>query len=399
MRHNQQQMDLLSLRVVAGVWMRGRSGVLRSENLPGRALVADGRAVKKADFEWIQRGVRVGELTFRPVETFGGGTAWPLHQVLWELALTRAKPQAVLANLDAALVVQCPAQRLRELPLSGPLRELLAAPNHPREVLRGLCRIAQVPAAEVARELSALIVLRAARLRAAAGQGPRPQTAPIPAPPAATPPRPAQDPRVVARLQREWSLIQDADDWTVIGASPSMSADTISRACARMQVRYAKLAKDQRLGPEGTQLAGQIAQRVNEAVLRIQRGDARSGQGASPQQLLADAKRLCDARKWDDAAKKLLVARKRTHDPDVLAWLGWAVLHTGPGRVQAGQEQLRLADSMGSVEAGYLLAQRDVETGDLVRAWSRLEAVVRDNPDHADALALLTRVKGQVKRA
>jgi hypothetical protein len=398
-RQTQDQNDLLSMRVVAAVWMRGRSGMVRSGNQAGRALVADGRAVHKADFEWLQRALRAGDLSFRPVETFGGGTAWPLHQMLWELALTRAKPTAVLANLDAALVVQCPAQRLRELPLSGPMRGLLAAPNHPRETLRGVCRSAQVPAAEVARELSALIVLRAARLRAAAGQAPRPVRAPVRAPARPAAKRVVGDPRVVARLKREWSVIQDADDWTVIGASASMSPDTVSRACARMQLRYAKLAKDERLGAEGQALAGQIAARVNEAVQRIQRGDARAGVHATPLQLLAEAKRLCEQRKWDDATKKLMVARKRTHDPDVLAWLGWAVLHTGPGRAQAGEEKLRLADSMGSVEAGYLLAQRDVETGDLVRAWTRLETVVRDNPNHADAVALLGRVKGQVKRA
>ncbi len=57
-------------------------------------------------------------------------------------------------------------------------------------------------------------------------------------------PRPNVDAKTERRLQREWGLLRDADDWTVLGCTPGMAPETVEAAARRMASRYRQLLRE-----------------------------------------------------------------------------------------------------------------------------------------------------------
>ena len=376
--------------------------MLSSPHVPGTARLAEGRPVDDRALQIAIRIAYVGGGEFKPMDVLAG-TSVELSGDLWQCALAAANPESLRAAVDAAWVQRSSATAAARLPIDRSTRRVLAQPNNPRLSLLDLVAGADVPIARVDRELSALVALGFYRLRRAAAQGrKRPRSVPLRD---RTPIARSGDAMVVRRLQRDWQVVRDADDWTVIGASPTMDAETVARACKRMLDRYSQAARDPKASPEARDLATKIRMRVKEAVRNVQSGRAITQVEARLRQdPMGEGRARAKAAEWSVAAKCFAVARRMAETAQNVAWLGWAVYNdpTRPEerRKERGLELLALAESMGghAGEVQLLRARAEAAEGDFVRAWTRLERLVEQDPDDEEARVLLRTVKDQVRR-
>lgn len=344
----------------------------------------------------------VGGAEFEPMDVLAGAGV-ELSTDLWACALAAANPAALANALDAAWVQRSSATAAARLPLSMTTRRVLAQPNSPRHSLLDLIASADVSVSKVDRELSALVAIGFFRMRRAANRGPkRPRSVPLRD---RTPARTASDAMMLRRLERDWALVRDADDWTVIGASPTMAADTVQRACERMTTRYARAENDPNASPEARALAHRIGRRVDEAVENIRGGSAMTQAEARVRKdPMGEGRRQVSAGNWTLAVRCFAMARKLAENASNVAWLGWAT-YNDPTKPEArrksrGLEMLALAESMGghASEVQLLRARADNAEGDLVRAWNRLERLVENDPSDAEAAALLADVRAHIQR-
>lgn len=394
--------DLASLRLLARAWVKGDSGIFSSPVVESSARLLEGKPVDRGSLQAAIRIVYVGEASFEQVEVLANAST-DLAPDLWACAMAAANPEALRDALDAAWVQRSSAVAAVRLPLAMTTRRVLAQPNSPRLTLLDLIASADVPVATVAAELSALVAIGFFRLRRAANRGRhRPRSVPLRK---RTPRTPASEAMALRRLQRDWDLVRGADDWTVIGANPTMDPAIIERACLRMLSRYDKAARDTRSSAESRELASRIRRRVNIAVTNIKSGKAMThAEARLRQHPMGEGRRRAAAREWTLAARCFAMARKQSENAQNIAWLGWATYNDaarreGPRKVRA-LELLALAESMGghASEVQLLRARADAAEGDLVRSWNRLERLLEQDPSDEDASELLAEVKLLIKR-
>ena len=379
------------------VWARSESGHLSAPLHPGTARFVRGRPVTHQDLVFAVQLIYVGDAEFHAATVDGLGV--PIGEDLWQAALAGANAASLRAALDAAWVERPGARAVSRLPLATQTRQVLAQPNGAHLTLQDLVTRADVPVGSVERELSGLIALGFYRLRRAANQGTRtpPRRPARTRSPAATPASSA----MTRRLEREWQILSNADDWTVLGIPPSSDALTIGRACERMLARYASLPTE---GPTGD-LARQIQQRIQAAVDNVQAGRASSKQRdrlmADP---MAEGQRLAQAGQWNAASRCFALARKQAENARNVAWLGWALYNdtsrTGPRWRERGLELLALAESMGgfATEVQLLRARAELAEADYLRAWNRLERLSTLDPANVTVRSLLDQARSRIKQ-
>jgi tetratricopeptide (TPR) repeat protein len=204
---------------------------------------------------------------------------------------------------------------------------------------------------------------------------------------------------VLARLQREWQLLEDATDHVVLGISPGMSEEVVRQACQRMSRRYKRLAAQSELEPEARELARQIHQRVRTAIERVRAGTTKT-EIPNP---FEQGQAAIRAGKWEIALKYFVLARKQDDDPRNLAWFGWAMYNDlsrpKDRRQDKGREHMELAESMSvnSPDAAFLLARADLQEGQLMQAATRLNRLIRQFPEHDGARQLLVQVQKDIQ--
>ena len=399
--HPDLKPDLGSLRVLARCWARKASGVFSSPHVPGAANLADGQPVDARSLQVAIRVCYVGGGEFKPMDVLAAGKV-ELAGDLWECALAAANPTALRDALDAAWVQRSSAPAAARLPLSMQTRRVLSQRNSPRLTLLDLISAADVAVGNVDRELSALVALGFFRLRRAAARGRRPpRSVPLRD---RTPAGMAGDAMMLRRLQKDWELVRDADDWTVIGASPTMDRSVVDRACQRMLDRYNKAARNPQASPAARELAQKIRRRVAAAVQNIQSGSAvTQAEARLRRDPMGEGLRLAAEGSWGMAARCFAVARKVSETARNVAWLGWATYNDESKperRKERALELLALAESMGghASEVQLLRARADKAEGDLVRAWNRLERLVEQDPSDSEARELLGEVQMLIKR-
>ena len=87
-----------------------------------------------------------------------------------------------------------------------------------------------------------------------------------------------------------------------------------------------------------------------------------------------------------------------------VAWLAWAVFNDpsfpAEKRAKKAQDLMILAESLtsGNPTIIKLAAHLDYATGDLVRAWNRLDLLATRNPDDAEVRELLVKVQQDIKQ-
>jgi len=394
-----------ALRLVARIWARESTGVLQSS--AGRAVIVGGEPRDEVSLEALIGTVYTTDarFTFHDVIAKKG---LPVADHLWEVASRKANSSAIRQRLDHALVERPGARGIGRLPLSEGTRQVLAQENSPRHTLGDLIDGAKADTGNVCHEISILIVLGLCKLRQAASRGTStPAPKPAPAHDQKAPARRSsrRDERVIQRLQLEWSVIEKADDYTVIGISPDMSDEIVQRACERMLRRYTKLSHDERLPPEAKELVVQIHKRIANAVLRLQQGCGLQRTNPSAEVDPFEAGLVfADQDDWTRAVKCFNMARHR--DPNNgrnVAWLAWAVFNDPSfpeeKRLKKAQDLMGLAESLtaGSPAIIKLAARLDYALGDLVRAWNRLDLLATRNPDDAEIRELLIKVQQDIK--
>jgi hypothetical protein len=393
--------ELEALRMLARLWAQRRTGVLRSPHMRGEARIIEGRAARPQDRTWIVQAAYVGGVEVHACNVLAV-PGLDLLPELWACAMALANPSAVLGALDASLVERSAARRLDELPLAVATRRLLSGQRRPDQDLRHLCQVSGIAPEAVAQELSALVALGLFRLRRAAGRTRRARLHTV------TPAQPGDNRQIQAlrkRLEREWGLLADADDWTVVGVSQHMDAEVIRRACERMLGRYAQVASREDLPEDVRELARSIHNRVERAVGEIRAGRAlTSTQRRLHEDPLSEGRRRLAAGDFANAARCFTMARNQGESALNVALLGWA-LYNDPGRprearTERGMELLGLAESMGghAHDVQLLRARAESAEGDLVRAWTRLDRILETDPDHTDARVLLTEVRQRLGR-
>ena len=405
--------DSDALSRLAVVWAAGGSGAVRSEFIEGRAVLLRGEPRDDVDLRWLERACRAGPLHFQPASDFGQTQASSMQRLLLGLASELANP-AVVRRCRHALLVDGPAARaLHHLNIPPEVTRLLSVRSEGVD-LEGLLQRSGVDPAAIWQDLAVLISLGVLKLRIVPGAQPYPETAQ--APPRRGPPKkrtrpdrqrpapttnrqrkrkPPDSARVLARLEREWRLLEDATDHVVLGISPDMTDEVVRKACRRMSRRYAKLAAQTELEPEARELARRIHERVRVAIERIRTGQTMTAAPA-PFERGQEAIRQGD---WEVALKCFALARKQDDDPRNLAWFGWA-MYNDPSRPEGrrqdkGREHMKLAESMSvnSPDATFLLARADVHEEHLESARTRLDRLTRQFPDHAGARQLMAQVQ------
>ncbi len=404
--HAQNKPQRDAVRLVAKIWARESTGVLQSS--AGRAVIVGGEPRDEVSLESLIGTMYTtdAEFTFHDVIAKKG---LPVASQIWEIASQRANSKAIRQRLDHALVERPGARGIGRLPLSEDTRQVLAQDNSPRHTLGDLIASAKADTGNVCHEVSVLIVLGLCKLRQAAARGSTAKAPEAAASPSQAAPRTrssSRDERVVQRLQLEWNVIENADDYTVVGISPDMPDEIVQRACDRMLRRYTKLKENEALPPEAQELAIQIHKRISEAVLRLQQGCGRRQDKRSSDLDPFEAGLIfADERDWTRAVKCFNMARHR--DPNNgrnVAWLAWAVFNDpsfpAEKRAKKAQDLMILAESLtsGNPTIIKLAAHLDYATGDLVRAWNRLDLLATRNPDDAEVRELLVKVQQDIKQ-
>ena len=192
----------------------------------------------------------------------------------------------------------------------------------------------------------------------------------------------------------------------VLGLPQRLSAEETEEHMERVIRRYAALAAAHDTGQPARGLAKRLSHTMEEAAGRIRSGRARTAVSVvDPKTALADGKLQLQRGEFTLAARYFAVARNHdAHNAANLAWLGWAMFNDPsrelPVRRQKGRRLMEEAEGLGGAggDAIFLQARADVVEGELVRAWTRLEELVRAWPEHEAGAALLEQVKRDVRK-
>ncbi len=247
-----------ALAVVTTAWSRRRTGILLGPF--AHSVLVRGEPASRAGLEHVVRALYSGVLVFREqarTEQRGLDRLAPhLYEAAWRLAQPLPTvPDLLLAEAPGSLAA-------RRLPLTTGTLALLRRRDEGTHDLGRLISGVHVDHDRVARDLRVVLALGLYRVQAAQ---PRLEVEPS----STEPPPMRRETLLVRRLQRDWDAIHDADDWTVVGATPMMDEISITRACGRMRERYRPLVDDPRVPPEGRELANRIHRRVMQAIERI----------------------------------------------------------------------------------------------------------------------------------
>ncbi|MCB9744307.1 MAG: hypothetical protein H6741_27310 [Alphaproteobacteria bacterium] len=208
----------------------------------------------------------------------------------------------------------------------------------------------------------------------------------------ARPSTPEAEAAQLKRLQREWELIELADDWTTLGIPKDSSSALISKAVDRLERRYGALVKPEQPNAEIRELASRILERVRSAGAAIQSGDQRKPGEGEPEAAFRQGVRALERGDFPRAARWLQSARQSDPRSAVYnGYLGWAVYNDPTldrtQRRKKGLELLQLAEVTAEPlpELQYFLAMVEKAEGENDRARVRLRRLLRMKPGYTAA--------------
>ena len=263
-----------SLRTLTEAWAMRGTGTVRSPVVSDAHLVS-GEGTDVDDPDRLARAVCAPELEFVSEEVEHVGMTVPLGGLMMEAARLLGCPNAV---------TQSPRVRLRStdlykrvihrIPLATATRAVLghAVQNH--LTLGEALRMEGLGAGVVADDLAALVTLGLIEL-----DTPESERADALVPFAPTPVdlpaftlTEAEEKALKGRLEREWAMVRDVDDWTVLGLQPGAARVRIEAAARRMNARYRTVVDDPLLGQETHEVAQRLFERSQKAARRLLAG-------------------------------------------------------------------------------------------------------------------------------
>ena len=420
-----------NLRLLARLWREHSNGRLILHTPGGPPLhgwLESGGPVGPESLSLIHLALDGGQLRFQVGAPEGSGSRTLLGSPLYRAALRHA---AALPIPEALLLLSSPAD-VDDLPLSALFRSRLSSPVHASTLLGA------PPTPENSGAVRALLLLGVLRPSASASLPPTaplpplqraslPPTAPLPPlqraqvaravpapdrpwanPPSGVPAAPAISvDQQRALLRREMHNLQEANPWVILGIPPGSTAERIRAAAERMQARYTPLC--QHNDPQIRQDAGALLLKVQDAIGRLKSrlidDIPATGEEALPPEpseedpLVVQGRYLALREHW--AAADRLFSRARDQDPgsaDVLAWLGWCRYHNPEPEMEEREEEglslARLGEQFDPklIDARLFVARMLTRSGDNAGAERRLRFILQQQPGHAEAARLLSRL-------
>lgn len=362
-----------SLRTLTEAWALRGTGTVRSPVVTDAHLVS-GEGTDVDDPDRLARAVCAPELEFVPEEVEHVGMTVPLGGLMMEAARILGSPNAV---------TQSPRVRLRgtdlykrvvhRIPLATATRAVLghAVQNH--LTLGEALRMEGLGAGVVADDLAALVTLGLIELEPPESESLEDIAPLVPTPvdlPAFTLTE-AEERALRGRLEREWAMVRDADDWTVLGLQPGAAQVRIDAAARRMNARYRTVVDDPLLGQETHAVAQRLFERSQKAARRLLAGitpDAPPAvSGAS--EALEQGWTAVEREDFVEARRCFAMARRDPRSQSSgLAGEGWVAVvdpRSSMAERQEGLELLSLAYSMAPGDPRILTRLREarVEMG------------------------------------
>lgn len=390
-----------SMRAVALAWAEGRSGYLRFAR--DRVQLIHGEPADERQLQDLVFALYEAD-TPRFIDATVPGKPVPpaLPYELWTAAKRLVDRGDLKGKARGRLVPGPVFSRLAAFPMCSQTRRLLTRADQRKVRLGDTVRFEREVRMQVLDEVCALIVLDVVRLQAPVARPARPARTRAPV---------AQvevkvDAATARRILREVEQLADADDWTVLGCSPSMPKERVVQAAERMLARYTAYASHPRLAGEAQDAARRIVARVDRALTNVQRGKAsRTGSTLTPAIAFPEGKAQVEQGEFANAVKCFAVAHQaEPMSAKNMAWLGFALYfdETRPitSRQGKGRRFLDKALQMGTCpgDANYLMAKVLYADGELVRAWNHLDAALRAEPTHRAARELHTTIQREIRR-
>ena len=379
--------------LVLDVWSSRRTGLVISEG-GTRAALVDGEPKDREHLK-VLMGLIYDDspLSFKNADSPLKRPKPVLGNHLLKAATRVARPERVRKAMGAMLVPGPNADILSKLPVNAALREVINGRSRVpvKDALNGNAGLAQ--------DVAALLVMKVLRLTKRSKRERMPQTE------RASRVEASRAALLLRRLEREWSTIKEADDYTVLGVSPDTPPREIRPAAERMEQRYKALVEDSSAHPKARKLAQRIHQKVTAASQRMATGTAKGSPGKTDElpdekTAFAEGRRQLKAGEYTRAVQWFALARKyNSNDADNVGHLGWAMYNDPerpmPKRRQKGRELLELSDVINpqAEHPQFFLAQVELGEGEANRAKARLERLLKNEPDYQPAQKLLATIR------
>ena len=359
------------LRLLVKLWAGAHSGQLHLES--GEiALIHEGEPRSAEDLRICTRALRAGLSSRFVRRPSSGPPAVPvLARTLWKAACSVADKVALPST--GSLQPRHGFDRLSAFPLDPATRRFLQQ----EPAIDALIRCAPGDRERIREDLQVLLALGVFKVPAA-----------------------LVEPQELQRLQAEVRRLKGADCWTVLGTADLGEVDRFAR---RLVNRYRTLVDH--ADPRMSSLAGALLKQVHRAREEARRGPSHSG-GIDEHNAFSVGREELEAGHFSNAVRAFAVLKQaQPFNARAVAWLGYALTHDPSfpegQRRSRGRRFLEQADSMGSHggDADLLLARLDIDEGQLVRAWTRLDAAHGRFPSNAEVAALLIQVRKDVRPA
>ncbi|HJN78231.1 MAG TPA: hypothetical protein QGF58_30240 [Myxococcota bacterium] len=204
----------------------------------------------------------------------------------------------------------------------------------------------------------------------------------------------------IARLEEEWTLVRQADEWVAVGVRADAPPDVAEAACAEIERRYAKLQYDNSLSSEAREIIRKIHLKNTGSVALVRRAQKNRGFFMRAKEAYDEGLRNITVGAWSAAVRSLNMARKANPmNPMILANLGWALYHddTKPPaeRREAARQLLVDAEAISDnqAEPSLMLARIDRMEGFRKQAEERLMMVLRKDRANEAARQLLHEIR------
>lgn len=404
-QHPDQKPNLDAVLAITRAWAEAQSGFLRTAG--DRISLLHGEPASPKQLQSTVDALYAADgIEFIPTSLQGRPLPPRLANELW-IAAGRLASRGDLKGRARHRIVPGPNYaRLNAFPIRALTARFAGRAQRSKIRLGDTVRMEKSSRMEVLDDLVALEVLGVLALQAPKQRSVEPSTkAPLRA---AREPEPRVQVNVGTeqRLSREWDVLRDADDWTVLGCGPGMDAVAVERAARRMASRYRQLSTDRRVSEAGQTTAKNILMRVLEASAAIRSGTAKRSPGKtlSVNDAFGEGLRQIEAGAYDNAVKCFAVAQKE-HPLAAknTAWLGFALYHDYTRDLTRQRKAMKLIEKaleMGNSngDAGYVMARILHGEGELVRAWNYLDKVIAKHPQHAEATALRASIQRDIRR-
>ncbi len=257
-----------SLRHLAAAWAARLTGVVRSKACEPIPLLT-GDATTSQSSGQLCAAICAPGLEFTASQVRNDGLVIPLGSLLVEAARLISDPRTIRQHARVYVFEGESFPRSRQqLPVPGMTLSVLSRVLRTGNTLEDALRSEGVGAGVVADDLSALVTLDFIRLERVSQHSDQSQGLQV-ANPSLKSIKSAPGLVAELRLAREWNLLENADDHTVLGLRAGSSYEQVTSSSSQRQQRYENLAKHQGLSSKARDTARVLNQRVKLAERRL----------------------------------------------------------------------------------------------------------------------------------